>query len=58
MREGRTLPPREDLTLPTKAGCQHDWADAVGVDLDESVASGRILVCRLCGIYAVGDDTR
>jgi hypothetical protein len=44
----------EDLSLPS-VNCDHDWADAVGVELDESLdgAGSRVVVCRLCGLYAV-----
>ncbi len=37
------------------AGCQHDWTEVVGVELDEdaSVGEAQVLVCRLCGLYAV-----
>ena len=62
------MPLRRDLSLPTPqqeqlepprimqaAGCQHDWTEVVGVELDEDTASGeaQVLVCRLCGLYAV-----
>ena len=60
----RRLPPR-DLPAPQEqleapkilqaAGCQHDWTEVVGVELDEdsSFAEAQVLVCRLCGLYAV-----
>jgi hypothetical protein len=37
------------------AGCQHDWTEVVGVELDEDASFGesQVLVCRLCGLYAV-----
>ena len=37
------------------AGCQHDWTEVVGVELDEDASAGeaQVLVCRLCGLYAV-----
>lgn len=35
--------------------CAHDWVQAVGVDLDaELPEDASVLVCRLCGLYAVG----
>ena len=38
----------------TDPGCEHDWVDAVGVDRDEVLPDGaRVLMCRLCGLYAV-----
>jgi hypothetical protein len=40
------------LTQPVAAGCSHDWTDAVGVDVVDLEAA-RVLVCRLCGLYAV-----
>jgi hypothetical protein len=45
----------DELTQPSDDGCPHDWTVAVGVTLDiESEASeARVLVCRLCGLYAV-----
>ena len=43
-----------DLSQPS-VSCDHDWAEAVGVELDESLDAGgsRVVVCRLCGLYAV-----
>ena len=35
--------------------CQHDWAETVGVDIDIDLTDRRVLVCRLCGLYAVQD---
>ena len=39
-------------------GCQHDWTEAVGVDLDEEsfgvdLEDSQVKLCRLCGLYAV-----
>jgi hypothetical protein len=36
-------------------GCQHDWSEALGVEVDEQLVSGetQVLVCRLCGLYSV-----
>lgn len=48
--------PREELMLPADEACEHDWADAVGVELDEVIELGpgeHVVVCRLCGTYAV-----
>jgi hypothetical protein len=49
--------PREILAPPIMqaAGCQHDWTEVVGVELDEDASFGeaQVLVCRLCGLYAV-----
>jgi hypothetical protein len=45
----------EDLKQPSEPGCHHDWVEAVAVDLDFDVSDRRakVLVCRLCGLYAV-----
>jgi len=50
--------PQEELEPPRimqAAGCQHDWTEVVGVELDEDASLGeaQVLVCRLCGLYAV-----
>ena len=39
----------------TNSGCQHDWSEALGVEVDDQLASGemQVLVCRLCGLYSV-----
>lgn len=44
-----------ELGLPSGPACEHDWSEVVGVDLDDDdvMGSGRVLVCRLCGLYAV-----
>jgi hypothetical protein len=51
----------ERLTLPATPGCQHDWTEAVGVDLDDDLLPGesevQVMVCRLCGLYAVEDKS-
>ncbi len=46
--------PPQPEAAPTSV-CQHDWTQVVGVDLDEDAAFGeaQVLVCRLCGLYAV-----
>jgi hypothetical protein len=44
------------LTQPESAGCPHDWTDAVGVDVVDLEAA-KVLVCRLCGLYAVEERT-
>jgi hypothetical protein len=51
-------PAQEQIEAPKilqAAGCQHDWTEVVGVELDEDAAFGeaQVLVCRLCGLYAV-----
>ncbi len=45
----------EELSLPGTAGCEHDWAEAIGVELDDDIGieAPQIVVCRLCGLYAV-----
>jgi hypothetical protein len=47
--------PIEELTLPPVEGCQHDWVEVVGVELDDvgSAETARVMACRLCGLYAV-----
>jgi hypothetical protein len=47
-----------DARTEPASACEHDWVDAVGVDLDEDIAmpEARVLVCRLCGLYAVGQQ--
>jgi hypothetical protein len=49
-------PPRVDWSAArTDGGCHHDWNEVLGVELDEAVTrtEAQVLVCRLCGIYAV-----
>lgn len=38
--------------------CEHDWADAVGVDVDGDLGlyDAKVVVCRLCGLYAVRES--
>jgi len=45
----------EDLMYVPDARCEHDWTEAVGVELDsDAIGEGaKVLVCRLCGLYAV-----
>ena len=40
---------------PSTPGCEHDWVEAVAVAIDLDLPSQRakVLVCRLCGLYAV-----
>ena len=50
--------PQEQIEAPKilqAAGCQHDWTEVVGVELDEdsSFTEAQVMVCRLCGLYAV-----
>jgi hypothetical protein len=51
-------PPPDEFAYVPVAGCEHDWAEAVGVEnLDEPGAEdSHVFVCRLCGIYAVSDS--
>jgi hypothetical protein len=54
----RDVPAQEQLEPPKilqANGCEHDWTEVVGVELDEDAAFGeaQVLVCRLCGLYAV-----
>jgi hypothetical protein len=48
-------PVAEKLAFPVTPGCQHDWIEAVGVEIDDDLVIGeaQVMVCRLCGIYAV-----
>ena len=52
-------PELERLAMPVKPGCQHDWAEAVGVEVDDDLMFGeaQVMVCRLCGIYAVEEKS-
>jgi hypothetical protein len=45
----------EELVPTLDITCNHDWIDAVGVEHDaEAYPEGaRVLMCRLCGLYAV-----
>ncbi|HEU0073387.1 MAG TPA: hypothetical protein VFS30_05185 [Dehalococcoidia bacterium] len=50
--------PQEQLEAPKilqAASCEHDWTEVVGVELDDDALYGeaQVLVCRLCGLYAV-----
>ena len=47
----------DDLTFTPDAGCEHDWIEAVGVELNEqfSLEDTQVYLCRLCGVYAVRD---
>ena len=48
------------LVMPLALDCKHDWTEAIGIDLDLDVASeeAAVLVCRLCGLYAVSASAR
>jgi hypothetical protein len=50
--------PVEALAMPSDPGCQHDWLDAVGVELhlDLDDPDAHVVVCRLCGLYAVSES--
>lgn len=45
--------------MPADPGCDHDWIDAVGVELfvDLDNRDAHVVVCRLCGSYTVGEST-
>jgi transcription elongation factor Elf1 len=45
----------EELAMPVDPACEHDWVDAVGVEIDIDVIDkdASVVVCRLCGLYAV-----
>jgi hypothetical protein len=59
----RLRPPERLAAPPEPAGllatpdatCQHDWAEVVGVELEDEAITGevQVLLCRLCGLYAV-----
>jgi hypothetical protein len=42
--------PRDDLFQPSIEGCDHDWVEAVGVEVLDELDE---YLCRLCGLYAV-----
>jgi hypothetical protein len=52
-RDARAEP--SGLVAAQHSVCQHDWAEVVGVELDEDAVVGeaQVLVCRHCGLYAV-----
>lgn len=53
---GDDAPPQPTALLAApNGGCQHDWTEVVGVELDDdaSLTEAHVLVCRLCGLYAV-----
>jgi hypothetical protein len=43
------------LLAAAHSACPHDWSEVVGVELDDDavLGSAQVLVCRLCGLYAV-----
>jgi hypothetical protein len=47
------------LRLPETLGCEHDWTETVGVEIDASLDlnGARVVVCRLCGLYAVAQES-
>lgn len=47
--------PIAELTIPAGDGCNHDWTEVVGVEIDNGTndETVRVLGCRLCGLYAV-----
>ena len=52
-----TLAPSRDPApeQPAGGGCNHDWSEAIGVEVDEQLVDGEtlVMVCRLCGLYSV-----
>ena len=48
-------PPVDWAPMPTEGGCDHDWVEVLGVELDDDLQSenAQVFVCRLCGLYAV-----
>jgi hypothetical protein len=37
--------------------CEHDWTEAVGVELFDAVEDeSHVFLCRLCGLYAVSES--
>lgn len=45
----------DEWKQPVDPACRHDWVPAVGVDVDEALeGDAGVVVCRLCGLYAVG----
>jgi hypothetical protein len=49
LRDDGPPEPMALLATPT-AGCQHDWTQ---LDDDVDMGEAQVLVCRLCGLYAV-----
>lgn len=51
-------PPLEELSYIPVADCEHDWTEAVGVEVEMDVESeeSHVFVCRLCGLYAVSES--
>jgi hypothetical protein len=50
-------PPPESFNYVPSPGCEHDWTEAVGVEvLDGDPEESHVFICRLCGIYAVSDS--
>lgn len=45
----------DELAIPVDTACNHDWTEAVGVEVngDLDLTQPQVLVCRLCGLYAV-----
>jgi hypothetical protein len=48
-------PPVDWRAASSDGGCQHDWTEVLGVELDQDIpqAEAQVLLCRLCGLYAV-----
>jgi hypothetical protein len=51
-------PPPDALIYVPEPGCEHDWTEAVGVevDVDSDSEDKHVFICRLCGIYAVSES--
>lgn len=50
--------PVDDFRYVPLQGCEHDWSEAVGVEIEVELQSedSHVFICRLCGIYAVSDS--
>ena len=51
-------PTEMDYSYVPVAGCEHDWTEAVGVEIliDQVSEDSHVFICRLCGIYSVSDS--
>jgi hypothetical protein len=45
----------EEVSYLPRPGCEHDWVEAVAVEVEDDLLpeNAGVLVCRLCGLYAV-----
>ena len=50
----------EDLVFIPDVDCEHDWAEIVGVELDEEIGNeaSQVYGCRLCGRFAADNVAR